>query len=199
MKIEKPWLTEPDREQLMEHGLPCVIHRNPMTGALNGYAGVADSHPWFGKSYDDKVLMTELPLEFGTREVDDRVSCLALFCQDREKFEAGYVSIDVGISVHGGVTFSGRMKKDWNLFPERDPLWWFGFDCSHAGDLAPGLGDPLAVFDKCGIEVPPEMMDMMRSMDTNAVYRDIAYVRKECRRLAHQLAVVASTESNRQC
>jgi hypothetical protein len=66
------------------------------------------------------------------------------------------------IDVHGGLTFAGR------------PIGieaghWFGFDCSHSGDLVPGanflpLGD---------------------------VWRDEMYVEQNCSDLAHQLAVLA--------
>ncbi len=51
---------------------------------------------------------------------------------------------------------------------EPDDIHWFGFDCSHAGDEAPGLSQRYreAVGDQ---------------------YRDIEYVKAECRSLAQQL------------
>ena len=49
-----PWSEEPDKEQYADEatGLPCLIKRNTF-GALCGYVGVSEGHPWFGKSYGD--------------------------------------------------------------------------------------------------------------------------------------------------
>jgi len=90
----------------------------------------------------------------------------------------GYGSIEDDIDVHGGITFAGGR----NGYPaEGDGLWWFGYDCAHAGD-APG----------------PQYVEMMRSQypnmsymcyDDDGVHRDLAYCEVECERLAAQLAV----------
>lgn len=66
---------------------------------------------------------------------------------------------DVDVDVHGGLTFAGT----WDDHPG---LWWLGFDCAHLGDLVPGN--------------PSRWRD--------EVYRDLEYVRRECARLAAQLA-----------
>ena len=49
-----PWNDEPDKEQFADEatGLPCLIKRN-RGGALCGYVGVPEGHPWHGKDYDD--------------------------------------------------------------------------------------------------------------------------------------------------
>jgi hypothetical protein len=48
-----PWDDEPDRLQFKtSSGLPGLIVRNPY-GALCGYVGVANEHPFYGKSYND--------------------------------------------------------------------------------------------------------------------------------------------------
>lgn len=39
--------------------------------------------------------------------------------------------------IHGGLTFSGDIKM-LNLIPNHKDLHWFGFDCAHNGDYAPG-------------------------------------------------------------
>lgn len=49
---------------------------------------------------------------------------------------------------------------------EPDDVWWFGFDCAHAGDHCPG-------YDR---------------MFTDGVYREFGYVRRQVERLAQQLA-----------
>jgi hypothetical protein len=51
-----------------------------------------------------------------------------------------------------------------------DDVWWFGFDCAHLGDLAPGM--LRAGFD--GFQ--------------GDVYRDVNYVAREVTSLAAQLA-----------
>jgi len=63
------------------------------------------------------------------------------------------------INVHGGLTYSGRLMGD---------VWYFGFDCSHFGDL--------------------NSYDLRFEIETeNCVYRDKDYVIKETTRLAEQI------------
>lgn len=76
--------------------------------------------------------------------------------------QLGGQSPDCALSVHGGLTYSRGTLPDGG----GSGLWWFGFDCAHVGDYAPG-------YDK----------DNGRSE-----YRDIAYVKRETERLAEQLA-----------
>jgi hypothetical protein len=47
------WDTEPDKAHWIDErtGLDCLIHRGP-SGALCGYVGVPESHPYFGMDYD---------------------------------------------------------------------------------------------------------------------------------------------------
>jgi hypothetical protein len=49
-----PWDNEPDKIQWTDEatGLPCLIVRGP-SGALCGYAGVAEGHPLFGVDYNE--------------------------------------------------------------------------------------------------------------------------------------------------
>jgi hypothetical protein len=49
-----PWDDEPDKEQFEDPttGFPCIVKRGPM-GALCGYVGVAEGHPWFQADYDE--------------------------------------------------------------------------------------------------------------------------------------------------
>lgn len=48
------WDDEPDKIQWQDEatGYPCLIKRNRM-GALCGYVGVSEGHPYFQKHYDD--------------------------------------------------------------------------------------------------------------------------------------------------
>lgn len=75
------------------------------------------------------------------------------------------------LAVHGGLTFAG----------ERGPttLWWFGFDCAHAGDYNPGLA---AMMHKHGESVP--------SFFDEGIYRDLTYVTSEVKALAQSLRML---------
>lgn len=46
------WDGEPDKLLWKHKGFDCMIVRNQM-GALCGYVGVQEGHPWFGQDYSD--------------------------------------------------------------------------------------------------------------------------------------------------
>lgn len=155
-----PWTNEPDKAQWTdEHtGLPCMIHRNRY-GAWCGYVGIGPDHPFYQKPCDDA---------------------------------------DIDLSVHGGLTFADGCDPDFNPATgqgichipepgEPDDVWWFGFDCAHAFDLAPAMR---ALIRGCGVYGPDEQW--MLSFP-GEVYRDIEYVRAECAQLAIQLYCQRST------
>lgn len=52
---EGPWQNEPDKVQFtdLKTGLPCLIVRSGMSGALCGYVGVSSSHPFFERDYSE--------------------------------------------------------------------------------------------------------------------------------------------------
>lgn len=102
------------------------------------------------------------------------------------------------ISVHGGLTFTGRdpvltgagvsfLDTINSGAPNTDEpddsgdYWWFGFDTAHYGDLAPKMEAELAPI-RISLGYDPEPRD---------TYRDVNYVRAEVERLAEQLAAVA--------
>ena len=81
------------------------------------------------------------------------------------------------IDVHGGLTFANECTGPICHEPEPgepDQVWWFGFDCVHLWDTAPGM---LTFERKNGFE-----------RDDRDVYRDLAYARAETEKLAEQLA-----------
>lgn len=71
------------------------------------------------------------------------------------------------IQVHGGITFS--MKKDGGHV--------FGFDCAHSGDLLPV------------VKMNYIMLERIWGKDfrSNDTYKNIEYVKHECKELAKQL------------
>lgn len=160
------WETEGDERDFEASGLKCAMRRGP-GGNWCGYVGVSTEHPLHSVSYSDRV---KAPAELLREPVDmDRVSLIALLCQGKDGdkvLDEGLYTLDVLLRVHGGITWSrdhhGREKK-------KDGLWWFGFYCAHAGDLAP-------------------KHEIHYSIDMGNVYRDAEYVAAECRSLANQLA-----------
>jgi hypothetical protein len=60
-------------------------------------------------------------------------------------------------------------------------VWWFGFDCGHAGDMSPRLAAITRAIPM------PEWARVSYLRDPD-LYRDFAYVEAECEALANQLA-----------
>jgi hypothetical protein len=143
-----PWNSEPDKEQFSDKatGLPCLIKRNHF-GALCGYVGVPEGHPWHGKGYDD-----------------------------------------IAADVHGGLTYAGSCQEGPEgqaichvpAPGEPEPLWWLGFDCHHAWDIAPGMEARERQQGYPPIHIP------------GCSYKTVAYVKAECARLAGQAAEAAA-------
>ena len=141
--VEKDWMTEA--------GLRAVVimvrdsHRC-------GYVGVPASHPLFGAEYSEPHPALAVPAE---GEPVGKRSPLAVFCAagDASRLQAP----DLVFDVHGGVTYSGKSDN----YPVPSDLWWFGFDCAHAGDQSYGGRD--------------------------GVMRDLDYCVAECESLASQI------------
>jgi hypothetical protein len=88
-------------------------------------------------------------------------------------FETDYRDLDV--EVHGNLTFgSGGTHQRFGYH------WWFGFDCGHAFDHAPGREEMLK---NAGMPV-----SIIHSLMSNQVYRNMKYVQDECIQLAYQLS-----------
>jgi hypothetical protein len=115
-----PWDDEPDKVVWTDPdtGLAAMIVRGPV-GALCGYVGVPETHPWHGVGYSECLI-----------------DCGDTWC--------GHCPDDK-LQVHGGVTFADGCAEGDNPstgichLDEAGPVWWFGFDCAHCQDLAPSL------------------------------------------------------------
>ena len=187
-----PWQAEPDKKQWSDPatGLPCLIVRGPV-GALCGYVGVSPDHPLYGKGHDDLDVEVHGGLTFargcepepteqnwsewraGILAGEDEAKKFprgdaAQRLRDREKELESYEAFATWV----------RASAICHLPAAGDPdhVWWFGFDCSHYMDLAPG---ERATMREIGFD---------RS-DRDEVYRDWAYVEREIASLAKQLAV----------
>lgn len=115
-----PWMTEPDKEQWADEatGYPCLLKRN-RSGALCGYVGVPEGHPWHGASYWPEAA-------------------------EGETLSPALLALQ-GVEVHGGLTYADSCQEGPEgetichvpAPGEPEPLWWLGFDCAHAWDLCP--------------------------------------------------------------
>jgi hypothetical protein len=97
---------------------------------------------------------------------------------------------EVPLEVHGGLTFS-----DW-WEDENDSLWYLGFDCAHSWDLSPGMHLPRKELTKSkywitinGVKQEQEYIerDLSKELMEHETYRDIEYVRLQCKRMVNQL------------
>lgn len=87
------------------------------------------------------------------------------------------------LDAHGGITYSDACQGPicHTPLPNERRVWWFGFDCAHAGDLVPGMEKIHAETDRMlGRTTPPSY----RLRDT---YKPMAYVRENVTALAAQL------------
>lgn len=178
--IAFPWDAEPDHmDETSPEGYPCLLRRGPL-GSWCGYVGVPKDHPLFGKEYSDTL---RAPPKFYEETVNEKNSPIdlitAAFTYQKSKGEL----VDVGtlFNVHGGITWTNDHAG--GAEPNPEGMWWFGFDCSHAGDLTPGL---IRALHKIGYKVLPE-----HHMPPHETYREPLYVLAECRSLASQLKAYA--------
>jgi len=99
---------------------------------------------------------------------------------------------EVDVSVHGGLTYASLCADAICHVPkpgEPEDVWWFGFDCGHAGDFSPQMhaflssrGRREQPYDHAGA-VAAGRFDV-------EVYRTLDYVQDETNHLAEQLVVL---------
>lgn len=140
--IEADWVTGA--------GFRAVVTRYK-TAHRCGYVGVSKEHPLYRVRYNEP---TEHLLPLPDDEPVGRRGIIPLLCWDKEKG----VTPDIAFDVHGGVTYSGPL--DGHILDS--DLWWFGFDCAHAGDA-------------------------LRETDSVGEFRSVEYCFEECESLARQL------------
>ncbi len=92
--------------------------------------------------------------------------------------------IDYYFDVHGGITYAGGHSE----YPIESNLWWFGFDCAHAGDgkdlkqaLEYGLIDNKRYEDLSSFDRRFPMYETTRTLE---------YCEDECKSLARQLSAI---------
>lgn len=170
-----PWHDEDDLYEGVAHGLPWIIKRNERSGYFCGYVGVASDNKLHGKRYGDEVAIDDIPHDWRENVIGDDVGVISTFlaaCNPKKM--NGTLRLDCALRVHGGITWSE--DGDGKYLPKG--RWWFGFDCARSGDLSPGQDAYMkkVLGMRFSISIP------------DTVYRDAAYVRAQCERLAEQLA-----------
>lgn len=153
------WDEEDDRyEWRTGTGLMGLIVRGP-AGALCGYVGVTPDHPAHGRSW---------------RSAD----CYERGADGALDYARPKPNPTNDLRVHGGITYAEACAGRVCHVPapgEPEHLWWLGFDCSHAWDLAPTAAAFWA----------------RRGHPSEGVYRGLTYVRNQVESLAEQLAALA--------
>lgn len=144
---EGPWKSEPDKVQWIDDktGLYCMIIRGPV-GALCGYVGVPEGHPFYGvkyngcvrgkdcpefKSWDEMLVETAADLykanlegdQSGARFCEMMLKIYRSKAEDPKEYGEGpgcncHQSLERHIEVHGGLTYSGQNDDDPMSFEE---------------------------------------------------------------------------------
>ena len=171
-------------EREFEHaGYKCVVIFHD-GGYRCGYVGVPKGSKLYGKSYMDKldIKLEEMKeTKLGKRGIIPWFS--ALFDDMEER-----ASIALYFDVHGSLTYSGGGEK--SDYPIKSDLWWFGFDCYHAGDRK-DYEYTMKLFP----QEEKRCKDLMRidrevygeAGNAEDVIRSEEYVAEECKRLAEQI------------
>jgi hypothetical protein len=166
--MKRPWWSEDNKVDFEESGLKCALWRGPL-GHWCGYVGVPRSHPWYGKSYLDEVKPSSNMLGSRTSEDHGAIDLLIAALGGGDPSER--LSISLCMRVHGGLTYA----EDCVPCEAASALWWFGFDCAHAGDLVPSLAE----------------RDYSHEGE---IYRDQQFVVSETQALAAQLARIGESK-----
>lgn len=153
-----PWQDEEDLASWQDTltGYRLAMLRHPHFGHWCGYVKLPPSHPLCSLSYSAQV---PAPPDLANRPVDiDALGAITVFCSSiKLSPDLSQASIDLQFPCHGGLTYSDGP--------------WFGFDCSHSHDLAPGMDAKMKELG-CPIERPWQ------------TYRDAPYVRGVLTQLA---------------
>jgi hypothetical protein len=171
----------------VEGDFPFAIVKHDELGTLCGYMGVPPVHPWYGKHCDDLDVEVHGGLTYGHHqnwghplEIARAEQQIAEALKGKETFPGLWETLARGHSRH--LEFEQAHAGEDSEYPVKTGLdiWWFGFDCAHAGDLIPGLShhSPL--------------------LQASEVYRDEEYVRGQLKYLGAQAAIALREQEVRQ-
>jgi hypothetical protein len=162
--IEKDWITEAGLRAAI-----IICKSGERKTHRCGYVAVTKEHPLFKVGYHEQApCLTKEQANAVTVGKKSPIIALTATC-GADSEDAIRRSPDIIFDVHGGLTYSGGTEE----YPiSAADLWWFGFDCRHAGDG----------------EIEP---DSAYPSWHKAVVRELPYVEAECESLARQLAAYA--------
>ncbi len=159
--VEKDWITRA--------GFRAVVTMGNL-GHRCGYVGVPDSHLLYGVGYgQDTHALKPLPDD---EKIGDRGIMTVFFGNMAAN---GMQRPDYVFDVHGSLTYAGGGKA--SDYPVSSDLWWFGYDCGHAGD-APS---PEYIASKS------PSIRRLYTADREDVHRDLSFCEAQCESLAQQL------------
>lgn len=160
-----------------EHaGYKCVVVFTHM-GHRCGYVGISKNHPLYGKDYSDYLEIKKA--DVGDREVSGILPLLGACLDEDER-----IRIEAYFQCHGGITYAGGGEH--SSYPIESDLWWFGFDCGHAGDKA-DLKYAIEKFPDRKEEYMARLAIESEFPIEGDVVRTEEYVAEECKKLAEQL------------
>ena len=162
--VEKDWMSN--------SGYRCVVIMGSM-GHRCGYVGIPSSHPLHGVDYSEEVPALEHKIEEVLKGTIGKRSPILVFIMAGKQGNE-YARPDFMFDVHGGITYSGGMGMKPYPVPS-EGLWWFGYDCGHAGDAK-----DLSIVDDYIREVEERF-------PTEGILRNLDYCTAECESLAKQL------------
>ena len=164
-------------EREFEHaGYKCVVIFGAM-GHRCGYVGVPRSNSLYGKDYLEHLEIKKD--DIGDREVSGIFPLLGACLDDDER-----IRIDAYFQCHGGITYAGGGEN--SKYPIQSDLWWFGFDCGHAGDKY-DLTYAMQKFPNRKEEYRSRLLIENKYLIEDDVIRTEEYVAEECKKLAEQL------------
>lgn len=179
---------EPDKRYIVERefehaGYKCVVIFGRI-GHRCGYVGIPENHPLYGKGYSEHLNIKKS--DVGDREVSG-VFPLFGACIDKDE----RIRIEAYFQCHGGITYAGGGKH--SDYPIESDLWWFGFDCGHAGDKA-DYEYAIKKFPKHREELEAILRVHSMCPFDGEVIRTEEYVADECKKLAEQLKEFEESE-----
>lgn len=158
--IERDWQTEA--------GFRAVVMLTDM-GHRCGYVGVPKGHPLYGVGYSEET--TALRPVAGDEPIGKRGIIPLLCAAGTGGLKA---SPEIVFDVHGGLTFASDGGE--RNYPVASDLWWFGYDCAHAGDGK----------EQAYIDAQPENLRRLYRNHDGDVVRTLGYCVDECESLARQ-------------
>ena len=164
-------------EREFEHaGYKCVVTFG-VAGHRCGYVGVPKEHHLYGEDYNSHLDIKKKGI--GDRKISGVFPLLGACLDEDER-----IRIEAYFQCHGGITFANGGEN--SHYPIDSDLWWFGFDCGHAGDK-PDLEYAIEKFPNYAeqLQVRKRIEDMYPI--EGDVIRTEEYVADECKKLAEQL------------